>query len=205
MTKTIAIIEQHHGTALRLLAAAGIGTKFIAGDEITLSDDIAEADIDAALVDLETIAAADQLIDAKANALAVAAQTAADYRRKIAGAVEPGRLVSWATKLAWAMFWAANEGSTDPVTVGMINTAREGFEDEAATTGETAEALRDASLAIEAAKFRAYQVVEGMERLALKRIPAATTQAELEAVVTELRDLEATASAKLDQLVSAAA
>lgn len=200
MPKKIVIAEQHQTTAVRLLGAAGIATHHIAGDEVHLVDDIHTDDLGAALIDLEAIALADQLVEAKAIALDVATKSAAEYRRKITGAVDPGRLVSWASKLPWAMFWAANETSTDPTALELINTAREGFEDEAATTGETAEELRDATIANEAAKFRAYQVVEGMERLALTRIPAAANEAELADIVTQLRDLEVQAALKLETL-----
>jgi len=68
-------------------------------------------------------------------------------------------------------------------------------------TGEDPVQVRDRSLEKAAAFFNASQLVEGMERLAEARIPAASSLEELETVITDLRVLEGDALERLSQFM----
>ena len=67
-------------------------------------------------------------------------------------------------------------------------------------TGEDPTQVRDRSLEKAALFFSANQLVEGMERLAEERIPAAADVAELDTTINQLRDLETQARNTIETL-----
>lgn len=140
------------------------------------------------------------LADMKAHALDVARNSASAYRRQIAKHAHDDRAIAWALKTPLALLWQMHEGTTDPVIAPLVAEARAGFADEAEPANETPEELRAACIGKWLSFFRATQVVEGMERLAENRIPAAQTPAELQAVIVELQAKEVAATAKLTTL-----
>lgn len=198
--KTIQIAEEHQVTAARLLNGAGIATLYIAGDEIVLADDPADTDIDAALVDLETISAADQLAEAKSKALTVARDMAADYHRKIAQATTE-RAIAWVMKALFAIVAKQANGSTDPALQAVTDATTAAFTIEAGVGGEDAADLQNRAIQKAAAFLQATALVEGMERFAGHHLTAAQTQAELDSAVAQLRAQEAVAAAQLKQLL----
>lgn len=198
--KSIPIAVEHQITATRLLAGAGIKTLYIAGDELVLADDPADTDINAALADLEAIAAADQLADDKANALATARQMAADYHRQIAQATIE-RAIAWVMKALFAIAAKQAVGSTDPALQTVTDATTDAFTIEAGIGGEDAADLQARAIQKAAAFLRATALVEGMERFAEHHLTAATTQAELDSAVAQLRAQEAVAADQLTQLL----
>ncbi len=140
------------------------------------------------------------LEEQKTVALQAASATASAYRRQIAKHAREDRAIAWALKTPLALLWQMHEGAENPVIAPLVAEAQAGFEDEAEATGETPEELRAACIGKWVAFFRATQIVEGMERLAERRIPAATTPEELQTVIAELQAKQATATAKLTTL-----
>lgn len=140
------------------------------------------------------------LDEQKAAALRTASATASAYRRQIAKQAHEDRAIAWALKTPLALLWQMHEGTTDPLIAPLVAEAQAGFEDEAEALGETPEELRAACIGKWVAFFRATQIVEGMERLAERRIPAAQTPEELQTVIAELQAKETAAAAKLATL-----
>ncbi|MEX0319445.1 MAG: hypothetical protein AB3N21_15910 [Ruegeria sp.] len=138
-----------------------------------------------------------------ASAVAEARQIAVDVRQQIAGAATVHRALAWAVKMPYAMVWAAHEAGGDPAGpfAQFAAVAEAGFQIEADVTGETAVAIRDRAIAKNRMFFQATQLVEGMERLAEDRIPAAADAAELSDIITQLRDLQAGAMSTLETLM----
>ncbi|MBT2131230.1 hypothetical protein [Aliiroseovarius lamellibrachiae] len=140
------------------------------------------------------------LEEQKTAALQTASATASAYRRQIAKQAHEDRAIAWALKTPLALLWQMHEGTTDPAIVPLVAEAQAGFEDEAEALGETPEELRAACIGKWVAFFRATQIVEGMERLAERRIPAAQSPEELQTVIAELQAKETVATAKLATL-----
>lgn len=134
----------------------------------------------------------------KAQAVGEAQAIAIDVRRQIGKRASPERVFGWVIKAQYAMVWAAHDAMQALPDVAaafapFATVAVEGFGHEVALTGEDAATVRDRALAKAAAYFRAMQVVEGMERLAEDGFPGASTEQELELLVADLRQQEATA------------
>ncbi|WP_171178660.1 hypothetical protein [Ruegeria sp. HKCCD8929] len=200
MTIKIEVSLEFQATAARLLREAGFALDRIVGNEVFLTEGVA-AEAYAALADLQAEAARDELAQAKADALGVARQIAVDVRQQIAGAATVHRALAWAVKMPYAMVWAAHEAEGDPdgPFAPFAAVAEAGFRIEADVTGETAVAIRDRAIEKNRMFFQATQLVEGMERLAEDRIPAAADAAGLQAAIAELQTLEAAA---MDQLAT---
>lgn len=133
--------------------------------------------------------------DAKADALSEARDRARKIRIQIAGIASPERAIAWIIKSIFAAEWA------DDDTSAAAAVAREGFQIEADITGEDGAYLRDRTLANSRLFFLVTQHVEGMERLAEREIPAATTESELETTINQLKALEAKALEDLAKIV----
>ena len=156
----------------------------------------------AAMIGTEERAAPPQpdLQELKDNALSSARDIALDVRRQITTSASPERALSWVLKAVYGAVWQVNEAAANPLLASLSATAQAGFQLEADITGEDPVSVRDRSLEKAGLFFQANQIVEGMERLAEDRIPAATTIAELDAITAQLRALETQTLTKLAQI-----
>ena len=144
------------------------------------------------------------LEDQKAAALEMARGIAADIRREVAVA-DPRRINGWVQKYVMAVLsdlhisLAAAQVDA-PTLASVAQVTQLGFAQEATLTGELAPDLIERTIARGNALFLANQIVEGMERRAERDIPAAETQAALDAPIADLRQAEADAMVQLQHL-----
>ena len=158
---------------------------------------IAGLDVD---FDAQTVTQKPPNLDAlKASALETVRETAQQIRRQIATSAPVERSLNWVLKAVYGAAWKANETAANPALAPFSAIAEVGFRLETDLTGEDPVQVRDRSLEKATAFFNASQLVEGMERLAEARIPAASSLAELETVITDLRVLEGDALERLSQ------
>lgn len=159
---------------------------------------IAGLDVD---FDSETVTQKPPNLEAlKASALVTVREIAQEIRGQIAASAPVERSLNWVLKAVYGAAWKANETAANPALAPFSAIAEAGFKLETDLTGEDPVAVRDRSLEKAARFFYANQLVEGMERLAEDRIPAATDPAELEIIITQLRELETQARSNLETL-----
>jgi hypothetical protein len=153
--------------------------------------------------DLQTVVVKRPNLEAeKDKALSTARGIALDVRRQITTSASPERALSWVLKAVYGAVWQVNEAAANPLLASLSATAQAGFQLEADITGEDPVSVRDRSLEKAGLFFQANQLVEGMERLAEDRIPAAATIAELDTITAQLRALETQTLTKLAQITS---
>jgi hypothetical protein len=159
---------------------------------------IAGLDVD---FDSETVTQKPPNLEAlKASALVTVREIAQEIRGQIAASAPVERSLNWVLKAVYGAAWKANETAANPALAPFSAIAEAGFKLETDLTGEDPVTVRDRSLEKAAWFFHANQLVEGMERLAEDRIPAATDTAELEIIITQLRELETQARSNLETL-----
>ena len=152
--------------------------------------------------DSQTVTQKPPNLDAlKARALETVRETAQQIRRQIATSAPVERSLNWVLKAVYGAAWKANETAANPALAPFSAIAEAGFRLETDLTGEDPVKVRDRSLEKAAAFFNASQLVEGMERLAEARIPAASSLEGLETVITDLRVLEGDALERLSQFM----
>jgi hypothetical protein len=136
----------------------------------------------------------------KASALLAVREIAQEIRGQIATSAPVERSLNWILKAVYGAAWKANETAANPALAPFSAIAEAGFKLETDLTGEDPVTVRDRSLEKATLFFYANQLVEGMERLAEDRIPAAADTAELEIIITQLRELETQARSNLETL-----
>lgn len=159
---------------------------------------IAGLDVD---FDSQTVTQKPPNLDAlKASALETVREISQEVRRQIAALAPVERSLAWVLKAFYAAAWKAHETVENPALAQLRVIAETGFQLETDLTGEDPTQVRDRSLEKAALFFNASQLVEGMERLAEERIPAAADVAELDTTVNQLRDLETQARNTIETL-----
>lgn len=135
------------------------------------------------------------------GAIATAVDLASEYRSAVL-AVRPERATGWLLKALFAAVAQMDAGAPEvnPARAALAALADQGFQIEADITGEQPDELQESAVRSASALFLALQLVEGMERLATRLIPATQDQAALDAVVEQLRALEVSAAEQLAQI-----
>lgn len=144
------------------------------------------------------------LDEQKKIALGEARGIAGDIRREVAAA-DPTRITGWTQKFVMAALsdlhvTLAAKGIENGTLEVLAQVTELGFFKEADQTSESSGDLQARTIQRGNALFLANQIVEGMERRAERDIPAAETQAALDATIADLRQAEADAMVQLQQL-----
>lgn len=149
---------------------------------------------------VEDTPVAPSLDQKRARALSEARARARKIRIEIAGIASPERAIAWVIKSFYAAAWDLNDQAAHDGLVEFAAIAEEAFQIEAEITGEDQTDLRNRTLANARHFLMATQFVEGMERLAERKIADAISEAELETAINQLTALEAQALSKLNAL-----